>query len=102
MEEGVVDSSSNRGPVKTLICSSLPMKRTATIPSRLHLQSPTLQIPNTPHIKLYADVEEQVGDLQLEDFIASPVAVAHGPLQIDNLKTNSTIGGRKRKVPSDS
>jgi len=62
VKEGMVDSLSSRGLVKTLICLPSLLKRIVSTLTRLFSQSPTQRTPNTSHRKLYADDEDHAGD----------------------------------------
>ena len=98
VEEGVVDSPSNRGVPRTPVCSPSPLKRIASTPRRMRSQSPTQCTEFTPNRKLYTDDIVEAVDPHVDGVVPLLPVVGRPLLQSAELKAMSLSVDRKKKA----
>lgn len=81
VDDGVVDSPPSRGPVRTPVCSPLPLKRAESLPVRRRSLSPTPRTETTPHRKLYGSFDGDRVDPRPEEEVLSPTVLARPRVQ---------------------
>ena len=93
VEDGVVNSPTNRGAVRTPLCSLSPLKRAQSSRREVGLSSPNSRNQITSNRELYAHIGEGGELLRVDDKILSNSTSALALVQVSNFITDTAVEG---------